>query len=336
LLAVWTPSKGRDAVLDHRAAGLSDEQAVAIYRWMLLTRRLDERLSLLQRSGAVPLAVSSRGHEAAQVGAAMAFTRGKDWWFPYYRDLGTVLVAGTAPLDVMLSAFGRAADPASGGRQTPYNWGDRRLNIVARSAPVGVQIPQAVGVAQAAVRRGDRVVVYCSFGEGAASQGDFHEGLNWAALYRLPVVFICQNNGWAISVPAARQIAGGSVAARASGYGIEGVSLDGTDPFAVYAAAHRAVTRARAGGGPTLIEARVVRLDSHTSDDSQARYRSPEELAAAREADPLPAVAAYLRRAGLLSDESEAALERAVAAEIDRAEEGARTAPLPRPEDALG
>lgn len=323
-------------MLNHRAAGLTDTQAVALYRWMLLTRRLDERLSVLQRAGAIPLAVSSRGHEAAQVGAALAFERGVDWWFPYYRDLGAVLVAGTTPLDVMLSAFGRAADPASGGRQTPYNWGDRRLNIVARSAPVGVQIPQAVGAAQAAVRRGDRTVVYCSFGEGAASQGDFHEGLNWAALYRLPVIFLCQNNGWAISVPAERQVAGGSIAARAVGYGMEGIRVDGTDPFAVYAAVRRAVLRARAGGGPALIEARVHRLDPHTCDDNHATYRTASELAAARQQDPLPAVADYLRRAGLLPEERAADLERAVAAEIDAAEAQSRVAPLPRGEDALG
>ncbi len=323
-------------MLDHRAAGLTDEQALAIYRWMLLTRRLDERLGVLQRSGAIPLALSSRGHEAAQVGAALAFARGKDWWFPYYRDLGAVLVAGTTPLDVMLSSFGRAADPSSGGRQTPYNWGDRRLNIVARSAPVGVQIPQAVGVAQAAVRRGDPIVVYCSFGEGAASQGDFHEGLNWAALHRLPVIFFCQNNGWAISVPLSRQVAGGSVAARAAGYGIEGVSLDGTDPFAVHAAVRRAVVRARAGGGPALIEARVHRLDPHTCDDNHAAYRTGAELRAAREADPLPAVADYLRRRGLLMDAAAAAVERAVAAEIDAAEAAARAARPPAGEEALG
>nr|PZN72975.1 MAG: 2-oxoisovalerate dehydrogenase [Bacillota bacterium] len=323
-------------MLDHRAAGLSDEQAVEIYRWMLLTRRLDERLGFLQRSGAIPLALSSRGHEAAQVGAALAFERGRDWWFPYYRDLGAVLVAGTTPLDVMLSAFGRAADPSSGGRQTPYNWGDRRLNIVARSAPVGVQIPQAAGVAQAAVLRGDPIVVYCSFGEGAASQGDFHEGLNWAALHRLPVVFFCQNNGWAISVPAVRQVAGSSVAARAAGYGIEGVRVDGMDPFAVHAAAARAVARARSGGGPTLIEARVHRLDPHTCDDNHATYRSAAELAAAKEADPLPKVADYLRRAGLLTEALGAELERAVMAEIDAAESAARAAPLPKGEEALG
>lgn len=306
-----------------------------IYRWMLLTRRLDERLAILQRAGAIPLALSCRGHEAAQVGAALAFERGVDWWFPYYRDLGAVLVAGTTPLDVMLSAFSRAADPSSGGRQTPYNWGDRRLRIVARSAPVGVQIPQAVGVAQAAARRGDRIAVYCSFGEGASSQGDFHEGLNWAALHRLPVIFLCQNNGWAISVPAERQVAGGSVAARAAGYGMEGVCVDGTDPFAVCAAVRRAVARARDGGGPALIEVRVHRLDPHTCDDNHATYRSAAELAAARERDPLPKVADYLRRAGLLSPAREAELERAVAAEIDAAEAQARAAPLPRGEEAL-
>lgn len=322
-------------MLGHRKAGLSDRQAVEVYRWMLLTRRLDERLGLLQRAGAIPLAVSSRGHEAAQVGAAVAFQRGHDWWFPYYRDLGAVLVAGSTPTDLMLSSFGRAADPSSGGRQTPYNFGDRRLNIVSRSAPVAVQIPQAVGVAQAAARRGDRVVVYCSFGEGAASQGDFHEGLNWAGLHRLPVVFLCQNNGWAISVPRALQTAGGSVAARAAGYGMAGVRVNGRDPFAVYAAVAAAVARARAGQGPTLVELEVSRLESHTCDDHQQAYRPPEELAAARSQDPVPMTALYLRAAGPLSEAEQEALEREIAGAIDAAEEEARRAPAPAGEEAL-
>ncbi len=296
---------------------------------MLLTRRLDERLALLQRSGAIPLAVSSRGHEAAQVAVALAFQREVDWWFCYYRDLGAVLVAGSTPLDLMLSSFGRAADPASGGRQTPYNWGDRRLKIVARSAPVGVQIPQAAGVALAARRRGDPAAVYCSFGEGAASQGEFHEGLNYAALYKLPVIYLCQNNGWAISVPAARQIAGGSVAARAVGYGVCGLSLNGADPFTVHAAAREAVARAHAGEGPTLLEVHVPRLDPHTCDDNQAIYRPAEELKAQN--DPLPGVRDYLRDAGLLPLADEEAWEAGTKRLLDEAEEKARAAPLPAP-----
>jgi 2-oxoisovalerate dehydrogenase E1 component alpha subunit len=315
--------------MDHRQCGLTDEQAREIYRWMLLTRRLDERCALLQRAGAIPLALSSRGHEAAQVGAALAFRPGEDWWFPYYRDLGAVLVAGTTPLDHLLASFGRAADPASGGRQTPYNWGNRRLMIVARSAPVGVQIPQAAGAALAAKLRGEAVAVYCSFGEGAASQGDFHEGLNYAAVHRLPVVYLCQNNGWAISVPAARQLAGGSVAARAAGFGVPGLAVDGLDPFAVYAAAHQAVARARAGEGPTLLEAHLFRLDAHTCDDNQALYRPPDEVQTQRGSDPLPRVRDYLRAAGLLSQEEEATWEQQIRRTLDQAEAEARSAPLP-------
>ncbi|HEY8346465.1 MAG TPA: thiamine pyrophosphate-dependent dehydrogenase E1 component subunit alpha [Symbiobacteriaceae bacterium] len=321
--------------MNHREAGLSDEAALSLYRWMLLTRRLDQRLLLLQRTGAIPLAVSCQGHEAAQVGAATAFQPGVDWWFPYYRDLGAVLVAGCTPRDLMLSSFGRAADPASGGRQTPYNWGDRRRRVVARSAPVAVQIPQAVGAAWAAQFRGDPVVVYCSFGEGAASQGDFHEGLNWAALHRVPVVLICQNNGWAISVPLSRQTAGGSVAARASGYGIPGVVLDGTDPFAVHAAAREAVERARSGGGPTLLELRVPRLQPHTCDDNHHRYRSAAELHSLPARDPVVRVREYLLKQGLLTPSAEAEMEEAIAAELDQAEAAARAAPLPRPDEAL-
>jgi 2-oxoisovalerate dehydrogenase E1 component alpha subunit len=317
---------------DHRSAGLSDEGARTLYRWMLLTRRLDERLTLLQRSGAIPLAVSSRGHEAAQTGTALAFKPGVDWWFPYYRDLGAVLVAGATPLELMLSSFGRKDDPASGGRQTPYNWGHRRLNIVARSAPVGVQVPQAAGVGLAARRAGDEAVVHCSFGEGAASQGDVHEGMNYAALYRAPVVFVCQNNGWAISVPAERQTAGGSVAARAAGYGMPGVTVDGTDPFAVHRAARAAVDRARAGLGPTLLELKVRRLDAHTCDDNQRIYRPAGELADLAERDPLPRVRAYMRDAGLLTEAEEAALEAAVREQLDWAEAAARAAPVAEPD----
>lgn len=322
--------------MNHREAGLTDETARSLYWWMLLTRRLDQRLLLLQRAGAIPLAVSCQGHEAAQVGAATAFQPGRDWWFPYYRDLGAVLVAGCTPEELMLSSFGRAADPASGGRQTPYNWGDRRRHVVSRSAPVAVQIPQAAGAAWAARMRGDPAVVYCSFGDGAASQGDFHEGLNWAALHRVPLVLICQNNGWAISVPLSRQIAGGSVAARAKGYGIPGLSVDGTDPFVVHAAAREAVERARSGGGPTLLELRVPRLQPHTCDDDHRRYRSPDELQSLAARDPLVRVRRYLLQQGLLTASDEAEWERAIAIELDAAEAAARSAPAPRPEEALG
>ncbi|MGE5673352.1 MAG: thiamine pyrophosphate-dependent dehydrogenase E1 component subunit alpha [Mycobacterium leprae] len=316
-------------MMDHKSAGLTDDQARAIYRWMLLTRRLDERFSLMQRSGAIPLSLSPKGHEAAQVGVALALRPGIDWWFPYYRDLAVVLIAGSTPLDLMRSSLGRRTDPASGGRQTPYNWGDSRHHIVARSAPVGVQIPQAAGAALAAVRRGDPVVVYCSFGEGAASQGDFHEGLNFAALHRLPVLYVCQNNRWAISTPSSRQTAGGSVAARAAGYGIPGIGLDGADPFAVHQAAHKAAERARAGLGPTLLELQVARMESHTSDDQHTRYRTAAELATLVASDPLPQVEAYLRSAHLLTKEAEAAMEAAIQLEIDAAEQAARAEPLP-------
>ncbi len=313
--------------MDHRAAGLTDGEALATYRWMLLTRRLEERLALLQRSGAFPLALSSRGHEAAQIGAALAFQPKLDWWYPYYRDLGAVLVAGSTLLDLMLSSFGKATDPASGGRQTAYNWGDRRLNIVARSAPVAVQVPQAAGSALALRRQGSRAVVYCSLGDGATSQGDFHEGLNFAALHRAPVVYICQNNQWAISVPFGRQTAGGSVAQRAAGYGMPGITVDGTDPFAVGAAAREAVDRARRGLGPSLLELRVARLDSHTSDDDQRQYRSQEDLGEAAARDPLPAARGYLRREDLLPDDLERQWEVDILSELDGAERRAREAP---------
>jgi len=319
----------------HTALGLTGEQVVDMFYYMLLTRRLDERLWLLQRSGKIPFVISPQGQEAAQVGAAYAFRPRQDWFVPYYRDLGVNLVAGVTPREVMLSAFARGADPASGGRQMPSHWGHRRLNIVSGSSPVTTQLLHAVGIAQAARMRGDDVVVYTACGEGSSNQGDFHEALNWAGLHKLPVVFLVQNNEYAISVPLDRQVAGGSVAARGQGYGFPGIEVDGTDLLAVYEAVKAAHERARRGEGPTLIEARCIRLTSHSSDDDQRRYRTPEEIAAVRERDPLVRIRAYLREHSLLDEAGEEALERRVAAAVDDATEWAEAQPYAAPEDAL-
>ncbi|PDV98699.1 thiamine pyrophosphate-dependent dehydrogenase E1 component subunit alpha [Candidatus Chloroploca asiatica] len=303
-----------------------------MFRFMLLARVLDERMWLLNRAGKAPFVISCQGHEAAQVGAAFALTRGKDFTLPYYRGLATVLVMGMTPTEVMLGLFARATDPSSGGRQMPAHYSHRRLKIITQSSPVGTQIAHAAGVGLAERIKGGDAVVWTSFGEGTTSQGDFHEGINLAAVQQLPVIFQCENNEYAISVPQKQQMAVTSVADRGPAYGIPGISVDGTDVLSVYEVTRRAVERARRGDGSTLIEARVVRLTAHSSDDNDRTYRSQRELKSMRLSDPLARFAAYLHDQDMVSEAEERDLRADVAAEVDAATEAAEQAPMPDPE----
>lgn len=323
-----------DLSLDHPHGGVEPpaETLRAMFRMMVLARALDERMWLLNRAGKAPFVISCQGHEAAQVGAAFALDRAKDFTLPYYRGLATVLVMGMTPLEVMLALFARAADPNSGGRQMPAHYSSRRLRIVSQSSPVGTQIPHAAGVALAEKIRGGDAVVWTSFGEGTTSQGDFHEGINFAAVHQLPAIFQCENNEYAISVPQHQQMAVASVADRGPAYGIPGVSVDGTDLLAVYEVTRRAVERARRGAGPSLIEARVVRLTAHSSDDNDRTYRSQRELKSLRQQDPIARFRAYLHEHDLLGDAEEQAIRAEVAHEVEEASEAAERAPLPDPE----
>ncbi|NJM05472.1 thiamine pyrophosphate-dependent dehydrogenase E1 component subunit alpha [Candidatus Gracilibacteria bacterium] len=303
-----------------------------MYHYMALARALDERMWLLNRAGKAPFVISCQGHEAAQVGAAFALQRGKDFTLPYYRGLASVLVMGMTPTEVMLALFARAADPSSGGRQMPAHYGSRRLKIVTQSSPVGTQIAHAAGISLAEKIKGGDAVAWTSFGEGTTSQGDFHEALNLAAVHRLPAIFQCENNEYAISVPIRQQMAVNSVADRALAYGMPGVSVDGTDLLAVYEVTRRAVERARRGDGPTLIEARVVRLTAHSSDDNDRTYRPQRELRSLRQHDPLARFVAYLHDHDLLSEAEAQELRAQIAAEVDAATEAAEQAALPDPE----
>src|SRR5215211_326606 len=275
---------------------------LAMYRYMLLARMMDERMWLLNRSGKAPFVISCQGHEAAQVGAAFALERGKDFTLPYYRGLATVLVMGMTPREVMLAIFARAADPASGGRQMPAHYSHRKLKIVTQSSPVGTQIVHAAGIGLAEKIKGGDAVAWTSFGEGTSSQGDFHEGINLAAVQQLPVIFQCENNDYAISVPMSKQMAVNSVADRGAAYGIPGVKVDGTDVLQCYAATREAVARARRGDGPTLIEAKCIRMTPHSSDDNDRTYRPADEIKNLRQNDPLDRYRQFLRNEGLLDD----------------------------------
>ena len=281
------------------ALGLTEGDLIEMYHKVVLTRALSARMWILNRMGRAPFAITGDGHEVAQVASAFLLKPGKDWVVPYYRDMGVVLTVGMTPREVMLGFLAKAADPSSGGRQMPSHFGHAGLRIVTGSSPVATQIPHAVGIALASKLRGEKDATIVYFGDGATSKGDFHEGLNFAGVHRLPVVFFCENNGYAISVPVKKQMAIAQVSQRAAGYGFPGVTVDGNDALAVYAASKEALQRARGGDGPTLIEAVVQRLVPHSSDDDQRRYRSQEEIEAGKLADPVPLFKAYLEKEGL-------------------------------------
>lgn len=313
---------------------LTDAKLKRMYRDMVLTRLLDERMWILNRAGKVPFIVPCAGHEASQVGWASAM-RPSDVFLPYYRDMGVVVALGMTARDLMLSLFARAEEPNSGGRQMPGHFGSRKLNIITGSSPVTTQVLHAVGIAYAAKLRGEDTVAAAAHGEGSASQGDFHEALNWASIYKLPVIFVVENNEYAISVPSRKEMAVEDVADRALGYGMPGVSVDGNDLLQVYAAMSEAVARARSGGGPTLLECKTYRLNPHSSDDDDRTYRSREEVEEWKKKDPIERYRSYLLTQGVLTPQEDEDILRALRAEVDEATEYAEHAPYPEPEDAL-
>ena len=306
--------------------GLTRDDLLQMYEEMLLARRLDERMLQLNRIGKAPFVISCQGQEGAGIGAAFALEKGKDWFLPYYRDLAVCLHLGMTPREVMLSLFARPEDPNSGGRQMPAHYGHRRLKIVTGSSPVSTQIPHATGVAYAAKLRGEDSVTYVAFGEGGSSKGDFHEGLNFAGIHRLPIIFFCQNNQYAISVPQTRQMAIEHVADRAAGYGMPGVVVDGTDVLAVYRVVQAAAERARRGEGPTLVEAKCFRFQPHSGDDDDRYYRSPEEIARARSHDPIARFRQLLEERGLLDEARNTEIITRLRAAIDDATDYAEAA----------
>ena len=319
----------------HLEAGLTDDQVLEMYEQMLLARRIDERMWLLNRAGKIPFVISCQGQEAAQVGAAFAFDREKDYMLPYYRDLGVVLTFGMTTKEIMLSGFAKAEDPNSGGRQMPGHFGQKKNRIVTGSSPVTTQVPHAVGVALAGKIEKKDIVTFVSFGEGSSNQGDFHEGANFAGVHKLPVIFLCENNKYAISVPIEKQLGCANVSDRAIGYGMPGYTVDGNDPIEVYRVTKEAVDRARRGEGPTLIETISYRLTPHSSDDDDSSYRAREEVTEAKAKDPLLTFRAYLVSTGILTEEIDQQLNKKIAEEINEATDYAEKAPYAQPDDTL-
>jgi 2-oxoisovalerate dehydrogenase E1 component alpha subunit len=313
--------------------GLSDAQLVAIFRTMLMQRTLENRGFQLNRQGKIPFASASEGHEAVQAGAAMAFERGKDILVPYYRDLGLALGIGVTPYEVLLSLFARAADH-SAGRQFPHHYASRRLGVQTISSVIAAQLPHAVGAAYALAYRGERGrAVLTTFGDGATSEGEWHESLNFAAVHALPIVFLCENNEWAISTPLAKQMGQPDVYKRAEGYGLPGTVVDGMDPIACYAVVGEAMQRARTGGGPTMVEAKCYRFLAHTTDDDDRSYRSREEVEARRLDDPVPCFERLLVEHSILGPEGVEALKRSVLEETNEATDRAEAMAYPAASD---
>ncbi len=323
------------ATTAHGALGLTADDLLSMYRTMVTARLLDEAALRQNRQGRAPFVVPAEGHEACQVGTAWPMRNGVDVWLPYYRDLAVVLRAGMTPYEIFLGIFAKAADPSSGGRQMPSHWGHKALGIISGSSPIATQVPHAAGIAYAARYRDEDRVVACWFGDGATSEGDWHEGLNFAGIHRLPVIFVCENNHYAISVPQSKQMAVENVADRAAGYGFPGVVVDGNDVLACYGAMKTAHDRARAGEGPTLIECKTYRFLGHTSDDDDKTYRTRDEVEEARHHDPIERFGAYLRANDLLSGSAADSLRAEVKEEVDAAIAAAWEAPDPLPETAL-
>jgi pyruvate dehydrogenase E1 component alpha subunit len=295
---------------------LSADDLKSLYRAMVLGRRLDERMMRLQRQGRIGTFAPIKGQEASQLGSAFALRR-QDWMVPSFRETAAMVWRGW-PIEKLLLFF---AGYVEGGSPAP----DQRDLPV--TIPVATQLPHAVGLAYAAQYRGDDAVVMVFFGDGATSEGDFHEALNFAGVWGVPVVFVCQNNQWAISVPLKKQTHSRTIAQKALAYGLPGIQVDGNDVLAVYAAAREAVERAREGKGPTLIECVTYRLGMHTTADDPSKYRSEEEVKAWERKDPLTRFRAYLERRNLLDGGLEAEVDEEIGAAVRRFE----SAPPPDP-----
>jgi 2-oxoisovalerate dehydrogenase E1 component alpha subunit len=324
----------RETSAGYEALGLDEDDLRRMHYYMLLARRVDERSWILNRQGKAAFVISCQGQEAAQVGAAYNLRPGNDFLYPYYRDSGMTLLLGQTSRDQFLSLLGKKEDPNSGGRQMPGHYSSRRLNIVTSSAPVGIQYPQAAGTALAYKIRGEDGVVLVCGGEASTSGGDWHEAMNFAGIHDLPLVFLVENNVYAISVHAEFQVSG-SIAKRAEGYGFPGHEVDGNDVLAVYEAAREAFGRARAGEGPTLIEAKTYRMTAHSSDDDDRRYREREEIEEWRQKDPIVRFEKYLMENDVLDESERDEISVRIRAEVAEASQYAEDAPFADPEDVL-
>jgi 2-oxoisovalerate dehydrogenase E1 component alpha subunit len=302
---------------------------------MLVSRLLGDRMFILNHQGRAPFAIAGQGQEACQVGSAFALRAGRDWVYPYYRDIGVVLSLGMTSREIMLHFFARADDPNSGGRQMPNHWASRGLRIPTQSSVVATQVLHATGTALASKLKGQDEVSVAYLGEGGTSQGDFHEALNFASIHKLPVLFFCENNGYAISEAQTKEMAIKDVADRARAYGFRGHTVDGNDVLAVYQTTRWAVEECRRARGPVLIEAKTYRLSPHSSSDDDRRYRTRAEVDAWAKRDPLDRFRTYLEGESILAHGAADEMRARAEAEVQDAVAFAEAQPEPQPASAL-
>ncbi|MCA1827684.1 MAG: pyruvate dehydrogenase (acetyl-transferring) E1 component subunit alpha [Myxococcales bacterium] len=308
------------------------ETLLRLYREMVRLRTLDERMMTLQRQGRVGFYGACTGQEAATLASAIALDP-KDWIFPALREGGAMLLRGFPLVPYLCQIFGNSGDETK-GRQMPSHMASKSVNQVSWSSCIGTQLPQAVGAAMAARIKGDRTVVAAYMGDGATSEGDFHVAMNFAGVFKVPVVFICQNNHWAISVPTGKQTASESIAIKAQAYGFSGVKVDGNDAIAVYVAVKEAVDKARTGGGPSLVECETYRIGAHSSSDDPTRYRDEKEVEQWRKRDPLDLLRGRLQAWGMWSATDEDSLKARALEEVNAAIAEAEKKPDP-PRESL-
>ena len=304
-------------IKENTSLDLSKVKLLKIYRTMVLTRTLDTKMTSLQRQGRIGFYLSSLGEEAISVGTSMAMND-EDWFFPAYREQGAALIKGVTLTHIISHLMGNSNDEFK-GRSLPGIFGSKKSKFIIPSAPVGTQIPHAVGAAFAAKLRGDKVATIVYFGDGATSSNDFHSGLNFAGVYNAPTVFICKNNQYAISTPFSKQTGAESVAIKAQSYGFEGIRVDGNDVLAVYLATKTAAEKARNGDGPVLIEALTYRLAPHSTSDDPTRYQNPDDRASWIKKDPISRFRVYLEKNNLWNTNDEQELQKTVEIEVNNA-----------------
>ncbi len=332
----YSPAKTFSSMSGGALPVASAQDLLSAYRDMIRARLNDEKTIVLYKQNKCHFQIGVAGHEAVQVAAARAFRPGKDWFYPYYRDMALCAALGMTDQEFMLNAMNREADPNSHGRQMPMHYGHKNLRIVNQSSPTGTQFLQAVGIALGAKRLGRDEVVYVSAGEGTCSQGDFHEALNWAAREKLPVIFLIQHNDYAISVHVSEQLAGGSIVPMARGYqNLDAHEVDGTDYEACYSLLQNAHARALRGDGPTVVEAHVPRLQSHSISDNHLKYRSQEDLDREKTRCPVVRMRKLLIDRKIASADELAKIDAELKSAIDQAAEWAEAQPEPTAESGL-
>src|SRR5437016_845624 len=317
----------------HEALGLSLDDVKGMYRYVLMTRMVSERILQLNRMGRTPFGAGTDGHEGAQIGAAWCIQRGKDWTVPYYRDMGVAFVLGFSALDEFRGVFAKATDINSAGRAMLNMFSSPKDRVLSRSVLVGTEFPHAVGLALALRQRKEAQIVFVFGGDGSTSPGDFHEAANFASIHKLPVVFVIENNLLAISTRYEKQTAVKNIADKAAAYAMPGHIADGMDVLDSYEKTKVAADHARSGGGPSLVELKCYRYQPHTSDDDDTRYRTKQEVDEWRARDPVKRTREYLVSAGVAEQELEE-IRAALADEIEGAIAQAESEPDPRPEDA--